>query len=568
APGAAPRPAPPHDGRRRGDRRGMGDRLAPRASPRAGRGGVHDRRARVPRRAPGGGEGEGAVPAGRRGRPPPRGAGHGRRRRGRDRGRAPGGPADRGDAGQPAPRPPAGARDDARLLAHRARSRPAVALPAAVHGGGRDPRRHQGERGAAPLRGRDRLPAAVRHRAGRHPPRGRAAPRAGRPPPGPVRVDAAGLQRQLHVARPSAGGPGPGERDRGDRPRARAHRDLRRDRRPLLPAARRAHADLRAAAKQHGGAGRVHHGRRPGGGHEGPPRHRARRPPRRRRAGRMTGSAVARLRGYLEPRRGACLQLLEELIAIESYATQRAGVEATGEVLDRELGAIGFTTVREPGTRVGPADRWLEALMLPGFDFAGLAAHRVSRKRGAGRGRALVLGDLDTAFPPGSTGRFPFRVADGRAYGPGAAGMKGRLVTAVFALRALAETGLEAPAEIVCVWSADEQAGSLTARAVIEAAAREADWAFCLECAREGGKLMGARAQIGVGLLEVSGREAHAGSAYGEGASAIEAMARKITAIHALTDPGREVYLNVGTVRGGWRRSVVAGRADATLDVR
>jgi glutamate carboxypeptidase len=282
----------------------------------------------------------------------------------------------------------------------------------------------------------------------------------------------------------------------------------------------------------------------------------------------MTGSAVARLRGYLEPRRGACLQLLEELIAIESYATQRAGVEATGEVLDRELGAIGFTTVREPGTRVGPADRWLEALMLPGFDFAGLAAHRVSRKRGAGRGRALVLGDLDTAFPPGSTGRFPFRVADGRAYGPGAADMKGGLVTAVFALRALAETGLEAPAEIVCVWSADEQAGSLTARAVIEAAAREADWAFCLECAREGGKLMGARAQIGVGLLEVSGREAHAGSAYGEGASAIEAMARKITAIHALTDPGREVYLNVGTVRGGWRRSVVAGRADATLDVR
>lgn len=77
----------------------------------------------------------------------------------------------------------------------------------------------------------------------------------------------------------------------------------------------------------------------------------------------------------------------------------------------------------------------------------------------------------------------------------------------------------------------------------------------------------GARAQIGVGLLEVTGREAHAGSAYAEGASAIEAMARKITAIHALTDPAREVYLNVGTVRGGWRRSVVAGRAEATLDV-
>jgi glutamate carboxypeptidase len=89
-----------------------------------------------------------------------------------------------------------------------------------------------------------------------------------------------------------------------------------------------------------------------------------------------------------------------------------------------------------------------------------------------------------------------------------------------------------------------------------------------MECAREGGKLMGSRAQIGVGLLEVTGREAHAGSAYAEGASAIEAMARKIIAIHALTDPAHEVYLNVGTVGGGWRRSVLAGRAQATLDVR
>jgi glutamate carboxypeptidase len=243
-------------------------------------------------------------------------------------------------------------------------------------------------------------------------------------------------------------------------------------------------------------------------------------------------------------------------------------VEAVGGVIARELDAIGFTTRRVPGARVPDGERWVESLMLPGFDFDGLAAHRVSRKAGPGRGRVLILGDLDTAFLPGAAARFPFRVADGRAYGPGVADMKGGLVVAVHALRALAETGLEAPGEVVCVWSADEQAGSLTARGVIEAAARRADWAFCLECAREGGKLMGSRAQIGVGLLEVAGREAHAGSAYAHGASAIEAMARKITAVHALTDPAREIYLNVGTVRGGWRRSVVAGRAEATLDVR
>jgi len=282
----------------------------------------------------------------------------------------------------------------------------------------------------------------------------------------------------------------------------------------------------------------------------------------------MTGAPVARLRDHLESRRVTGLALLEELAAIESHATQREGVEAVGDVIARELDQAGFTTCRASGARVPAGDRWVEDLMLPGFDFAGLAAHRVSRKTGPGRGRVLILGDLDTAFLPGAGARFPFRVADGRAYGPGVADMKGGLVVAVHALQALAETGVEGPGEVVCVWSADEQAGSLTARGVIEAAARDADWAFCMECAREGGKLMGSRAQIGVGLLEVAGREAHAGSAYAQGASAIEAMARKITAVHALTDPAREVYLNVGTMRGGWRRSVVAGRAEATLDVR
>jgi glutamate carboxypeptidase len=282
----------------------------------------------------------------------------------------------------------------------------------------------------------------------------------------------------------------------------------------------------------------------------------------------MTAGAATALRRHLESERGACLALVEELVGIESYATQRDGVDAVGDVLCRELAAIGYATARARGGRLPAADRWVEELMVPGYDPAALADHRVARKAGRGRGRVLILGDLDTAFPPGATARFPFRIADGRAYGPGIADMKGGLATAVYALRALAATGLENLAEVVCVFSADEQAGSLSARSVIEAAARDADWVFCMECARDGGNLMGARAQIGVGLLEVGGREAHAGSAHAAGVSAIEAMARKITAIHALTDPAREIYLNVGTVRGGWRRSVVAGRCEATLDVR
>jgi glutamate carboxypeptidase len=232
----------------------------------------------------------------------------------------------------------------------------------------------------------------------------------------------------------------------------------------------------------------------------------------------------------------------------------------------RELEAIGYTTERIHGPRLPPDRQWLEEFMLAGYDPARLGDHRVARWRGQGHGHVLVLGDLDSAYTAEKL--FPFRLEGERVLGPGIADMKGGLTVAVFALKALQATGLANLAAITCVLSADEQAGSLDSRHAVEAAALEADWVFCMECAREGGNLMGLRAQIGVAKLDVFGRDAHAGNAYAKGISAIEAMARKITAIHTLTDPAREIYLCVGEIHGGWRRSVIPGHCMATIDIR
>ncbi len=282
----------------------------------------------------------------------------------------------------------------------------------------------------------------------------------------------------------------------------------------------------------------------------------------------MSGGAARAIRQYLDSERRAILGLVEELVRIDSHATVPEGVNAVGDVVCRELEAVGYATERARGAPLGPEQRWLEEFMLPGYDPSRLGDHRVVRKAGSGRGRVLLLGDLDTAYLPGGPRRFPFRVEGDRAYGPGIADMKGGLTVAVYALKALEATGQNTLGEVVGVFSADEQAGSLSARQVIEPVARQAQWAFCMECAREGGNLLGSRAQIGVARLDVRGRDAHAGSAYAKGVSAIEAMARKIIAIHALTDPAREIYLNVGIVNGGWRRSVVAGHCMAALDIR
>jgi glutamate carboxypeptidase len=263
-------------------------------------------------------------------------------------------------------------------------------------------------------------------------------------------------------------------------------------------------------------------------------------------------------------RRGELLELLEQLVGIESHATQPEGVRRVGAAVVAELEAAGFECEALPGRALAAADRWLTELMLPGHHYGAVAEVVVGRREGTGPA-VLLLGDLDTSYTPESV--FPYRVEDGRAYGPGVADMKAGLVVIAAAMRALADTGLEAPT-LGVVLSPEEQAGSLRSRGVIEELAAEHDWCLCVECARDGGNLLTTRAQVGVGRLDVEGREAHAGSGHANGASAIRDLAAKVLAVEALTDPERAIYLTVGEIRGGRRRSVVPGHAFCTIDIR
>lgn len=270
------------------------------------------------------------------------------------------------------------------------------------------------------------------------------------------------------------------------------------------------------------------------------------------------------LRDNIAGQRSELTALLAELVGIESHASQPAGVERVGRLVQQALAGAGVSWRRVRGRLPDAEEAWLAEVMLPGFDYQAVAEVVVGHREG-GPGRVLLLGDLDTAFEPGAARRFPFRIEAGRAYGPGVADMKGGLVVLVAAVRALSRT--EAPA-LAIVLSPDEQAGSLASRSVIEAAAADADACLCVECARDGGNLMGSRAHIGVARLDVWGVEAHAGSAHASGASAIEELAHYVLALQRLTDPAAGVYVTVGQIRGGRRRSVVPGHAWCTIDLR
>jgi len=264
-------------------------------------------------------------------------------------------------------------------------------------------------------------------------------------------------------------------------------------------------------------------------------------------------------RPYLE-------SLLEKLVRTESHASQPDGVNTVGSLIAEPLEEAGFT-VERIGRRPGddpPA--WLTDLMLPGLAYSSVGDVWQLRRDGADR-RVLVLGDLDTAFLPGCSGTFPYRTEGDTAFGPGVADAKGGLVVLVGAIRLLQDCEAALPT-ITVVLSPDEQAGSLRSRPVIERAAAVNSVCLCLECAREGGNLMGSRSCCGVGRITVIGREAHAGTERQAGLSAISAFANLVDPLEQITDASGGRFVTVTQVSGGWRRSLVPGECSFTLDLR
>ena len=268
----------------------------------------------------------------------------------------------------------------------------------------------------------------------------------------------------------------------------------------------------------------------------------------------MTGLAdldVRRIVDYLQQQRAGMIELLQRLVLTESSSEDPTGLDQVMAILAAEL--------KSPECRCAACLGALQAVYCTRANFGSPARSPFQ----------LLIGHCDTVWPAGTLGTMPVRAESGILYGPGVFDMKAGLVQMIYALRALSELNLTAPACCKVVINSDEEIGSPDSTPLIRSLARRAQRAFILEPAfGKSGKLKTARKAVGNFTLTIKGRAAHAGVSPEEGASAILELSHQVQRLFALNDPSRGITVNVGTIAGGTRSNVIAAEVRANIDVR
>lgn len=249
---------------------------------------------------------------------------------------------------------------------------------------------------------------------------------------------------------------------------------------------------------------------------------------------------------YMSDHQADILRDLEQFVKMESPSHNKRLVDECGAFLQRLMrNYFGVNPEVFPQTEAG---------------------HHLKYTFGGGEERLLILTHFDTVW---DEGRLPFRIESNKAYGPGIFDMKGGIMQAIWALKAIKALGISLNKEIVFLLTSDEEIGSSSSQALIETEAKRSDAVLVPEPpVAKTGALKTARKGVGMFELVVRGRAAHAGNSHKDGVNALEELSRQIIALHALTDYEKGSTVNVGVAHGGTRSNVVPEHAQASIDLR
>jgi len=237
---------------------------------------------------------------------------------------------------------------------------------------------------------------------------------------------------------------------------------------------------------------------------------------------------------------------LEQIININSYTQNKAGVDKVGKKMSAWLEELGFTTKAYERELLG--DHLL---------------HVTPRKEGLAN--ILLLGHNDTVFPQGFFEGF--KEDDKYIYGPGVCDMKGGNIVALQALRELYKKNNEIT-NIDFFLVSDEETGSDDSSSITTEIAKNYDYCFVFEAAGPNLELVTARKGVGRYLIRVEGKASHAGTSYRKGINANLEAAYKLQEYSNLIDFDKGTIVNVGKIEGGMGINTVSPHCDMQMEFR
>lgn len=267
------------------------------------------------------------------------------------------------------------------------------------------------------------------------------------------------------------------------------------------------------------------------------------------------------MRAFLEAALPGTLELLRELVGINSYTGNREGVIRQAHATARHFEPLGFTAEFVPHSDPACGDH--------------LVMTRPARSPAAPT--IALISHLDTVFPPEEEARhqFHWQPEGDRIYGPGTNDIKGGTAMMHLVLQALRATDPDAFEGVTwkLLWNSSEETLSqhfaTVCRQQLDPARTTAALVFEAEGRPRGvPALVVARKGRATFRIHVEGRASHAGAKHARGANAITQLARVIDRIGSFTDYSRHLTFNVGAIRGGLAVNRVPHEASADLEMR
>ena len=253
---------------------------------------------------------------------------------------------------------------------------------------------------------------------------------------------------------------------------------------------------------------------------------------------------------FIDNHRDEMVTLWQELVSMESGSQHKPGIDAVADKIRQILAGEGAVT------KIIEIEK---------------AGNMVVGEVGSDRNKpqVLFLGHMDTVFPVGTIEKRPFTIKEGIASGPGVLDMKGGIVAALYAIKALQAAGYNVR-PLKMILAGDEEVGHVHSNAaeLLMAEAQGAAAAFNCETGFPDDAIVVGRKGSVQFELAVKGVAVHAGNEPENGRSAILEISHKVIDIQNLTNWDQGTTYNVGVIQGGTVPNAVPGWANIIIDVR